>query len=170
MSGEAHWKDFAQCMILLKDSYIGAFDEHFNNSMNVIIASILLNAHEYDEAYNYTLKVNGPLHHDSLIIQAKTYLFKHKYEETIKTFDHFCDYYINTILKNPLTKPLGKLHLPEKSDQFDLSKAQMALRNFKSVLSKINQIPFLVSGTLLDYARNGGFLTHDKDIDVDIIG
>jgi hypothetical protein len=52
--------------------------------------------------------------------------------------------------------------------QFDLSAAADALTDLQHSLSAVGLSPFLVSGTLLGYARNRGFLSHDKDIDVGI--
>ena len=52
--------------------------------------------------------------------------------------------------------------------QFNLSAAASALTDLQTSLSAVGLSPFLVSGTLLGYARNRGFLSHDKDIDVGI--
>jgi tetratricopeptide (TPR) repeat protein len=52
--------------------------------------------------------------------------------------------------------------------QFNLSAAADALTDLQTALSAVGLSPFLVSGTLLGYARNRGFLSHDKDIDVGI--
>lgn len=52
---------------------------------------------------------------------------------------------------------------------FDLDGARAALTDLTTVLAKINARPFLVSGTLLGYARCKNFLSHDKDIDVGIL-
>lgn len=53
---------------------------------------------------------------------------------------------------------------------FDLAAARRALSDLKSALGTVDVKPFLVSGTLLGYARCGDFLSHDKDIDVGIFG
>ncbi|MDH4479609.1 MAG: LicD family protein [Rhodoferax sp.] len=52
--------------------------------------------------------------------------------------------------------------------KFNLSAAASALTDLQTSLSAVGLSPFLVSGTLLGYARNRGFLSHDKDIDVGI--
>jgi hypothetical protein len=52
--------------------------------------------------------------------------------------------------------------------QFNLSAAGSALTDLQKTLSAVGLSPFLVSGTLLGYERNRGFLSHDKDIDVGI--
>lgn len=52
--------------------------------------------------------------------------------------------------------------------QFNIAAAAIALTDLQTTLSSVGVMPFLVSGTLLGYARNRGFLSHDKDIDVGI--
>lgn len=58
----------------------------------------------------------------------------------------------------------------EKADKasFNQGAAALALTDLQNTLSQVDVSPFLVSGTLLGYARNRGFLSHDKDIDVGI--
>lgn len=53
---------------------------------------------------------------------------------------------------------------------FDPELASTALVDLQLALSAVNKRAFLVSGTLLGYAREGQILAHDKDIDVGIIG
>lgn len=52
--------------------------------------------------------------------------------------------------------------------EFNGQHAALALKNLQEVLAQGGIVPFLVSGTLLGFERNGGFLPHDKDIDVGI--
>jgi hypothetical protein len=59
---------------------------------------------------------------------------------------------------------------PSQGKEFNISNASKALADLATVL-RAHQIPFfLVSGTLLGYAREGQLLKHDKDIDVGILG
>jgi hypothetical protein len=51
---------------------------------------------------------------------------------------------------------------------FNAQHAARALQDLQNVLAQGGIVPFLVSGTLLGFERNGGFLPHDKDIDVGI--
>ncbi|MBT9551818.1 MAG: hypothetical protein IV088_13275 [Hydrogenophaga sp.] len=53
---------------------------------------------------------------------------------------------------------------------FDPGQASQALVDLQAALSAVGKRAFLVSGTLLGYAREGQILAHDKDIDVGIIG
>lgn len=52
------------------------------------------------------------------------------------------------------------------SASFDTGAARHALQDLHAALEPHGIQPFLVSGTLLGYARQGGFLAHDKDIDL----
>lgn len=56
------------------------------------------------------------------------------------------------------------------SATLDMGLATRALTDLQSALAPTGLQPFLVSGTLLGYARCGDFLPHDKDIDVGILG
>lgn len=53
--------------------------------------------------------------------------------------------------------------------KFDPVTAARALFDLQTVLAQSGQKAFLMSGTLLGYAREGGLLAHDKDVDVGIV-
>jgi len=54
------------------------------------------------------------------------------------------------------------------NSKFDVVNAAEALTDLQNTLGAVGLSPFLVSGTLLGYVRNRGFLSHDKVIDVGI--
>ena len=58
----------------------------------------------------------------------------------------------------------------QRKESFDPDQASRALVDLQAALSSVGKRAFLVSGTLLGYAREGQILAHDKDIDVGIIG
>ena len=66
-----------------------------------------------------------------------------------------------------LTKVPGAAVVPP---DFDVAQASLALVDLQQVLGSVQKQAFLVSGTLLGYAREGQLLAHDKDIDVGIVG
>lgn len=53
---------------------------------------------------------------------------------------------------------------------FDIGKASQALSDLSQMARDKETPVFLVSGTLLGYVREGQLLSHDKDIDVGIVG
>jgi hypothetical protein len=53
---------------------------------------------------------------------------------------------------------------------FNVSNAEETLLTVNRLLRAKGLQPFLMSGTLLGYAREGGLLPHDKDIDIGLIG
>lgn len=55
-----------------------------------------------------------------------------------------------------------------KKPNFDVDSAGQALRDLQVSLAAEGITPFLVSGTLLGYAREGALLSHDKDVDVGV--
>lgn len=64
----------------------------------------------------------------------------------------------------------GALKPAVQAPVFDVSQASNALVELQDLLQGVGQKAFLVSGTLLGYAREGQLLAHDKDIDVGIVG
>jgi hypothetical protein len=59
----------------------------------------------------------------------------------------------------------------KKNDKkFNADLAAIAIGDLTSTVRKIGQKAFLVSGTLLGYARLGTVLPHDKDIDIGVLG
>jgi hypothetical protein len=67
--------------------------------------------------------------------------------------------------------PVAESLPPElKGPVFDVNLASQALVELQDLLGGVGQKAFLVSGTLLGYAREGQLLAHDKDIDVGIVG
>lgn len=57
-----------------------------------------------------------------------------------------------------------------KGERAFAERASKALTDLQATLDPLHKKAFLVSGTLLGYARNGAPLSHDKDVDVGIIG
>jgi len=53
---------------------------------------------------------------------------------------------------------------------FEVTAAEDTLVTVNRLLRNAGLKPFLMSGTLLGYAREGGLLPHDKDIDIGLIG
>lgn len=58
----------------------------------------------------------------------------------------------------------------EKQLNFNILAAEDTLISINKTLKNKGLKPFLMSGTLLGYAREGNLLPHDKDVDIGIIG
>lgn len=58
---------------------------------------------------------------------------------------------------------------PEKN-RFDVDRAGESLKTINRILRERGLQPFLMSGVLLGYQREGQLLAHDKDIDIGLIG
>jgi phosphorylcholine metabolism protein LicD len=128
---------------------------------------------EMDGRYEEALKILKKLEvkSNSLninFITSRLYCKLKKYDSSIEYLDKSID---ALMLKN------SESNMNEKEEENEHCKHQdfeiLASRALKdlAIISNNKNIPFfLVSGTLLGYAREGKLLTHDKDIDVGIIG
>jgi hypothetical protein len=171
IKGEKNWFSFAQCLISLDTIFTLNDNQSFNDAITVVIANALLNAHHHFDAQHYVDKIHTHCLDEKLVLQTKIKLFNHKYIEAIDILDHFYETFMQ--LRNSRHKTeniLPHIDQTEHSKDFNSNAAKQTLLDFKSILDEINIKPFLVSGTLLGYERNGAFLSHDKDIDIGIIG
>lgn len=68
----------------------------------------------------------------------------------------------------------GSIHFAadavDQKQRFNIGHALDTLQTVTEVLEKKGMQPFLMSGTLLGFERNGTILAHDKDIDIGLIG
>lgn len=64
----------------------------------------------------------------------------------------------------------GRPDTDSTDSTFDVKKASRALSDLTRMANEKGTPVFLVSGTLLGYVREGQLLSHDKDIDVGIVG
>jgi tetratricopeptide (TPR) repeat protein len=128
---------------------------------------------EMDGRYEEALKTLKKLEakSNSLSIQfslSRIYCKLKKYDNCIEYLDKSIDALAHEKINTEANvREEAKEHT--KDHDFEVL-ASRALRDL-AIISNNKNIPFfLVSGTLLGYAREGKLLTHDKDIDVGIIG
>lgn len=113
----------------------------------------------------------------SVILQfdlARCFCKQGKLIESIERLDHALGLMVTSQNSEDKLKEeaiLGdRKEVAVKEQNFDLKKASLALSDLTR-MAKLNATPvFLVSGTLLGYVREGQLLSHDKDIDVGIVG
>lgn len=95
---------------------------------------------------------------------AQAYCYLNEFPQAIQSLDQ-C---LELLIKNPDSINIEETQAASKD--FDIEAAGKALADLQDILSGIGKRAFLLSGTLLGYAREGQLLAHDKDIDVCIIG
>lgn len=76
------------------------------------------------------------------------------------------------VLKAIENTPADLPTLPEEKDRasFDIENAAVALADFADFMEQYGFAWFVLSGTLLGIVRENGFLKHDYDIDVGVMG
>jgi len=171
IKGTENWLNFAHCLISLDRIFTLRDNLAFNDAIQVIISTALLNAHQHKQAQKYANKIKNFCLDEKLILLTKIKLFEHEYIDAIHMLDRFYETFM--LIKKPhsVDNLLPQLN-QSKNDfkDFNSQAAKQTISDFKSILDDINVKPFLVSGTLLGYERTGAFLSHDKDIDIGIIG
>lgn len=95
---------------------------------------------------------------------AKALVLNNKINEAITHLDAI----IKTSI-NGMQVALNK-NKENKKEEFNTTLAEKSLKNINSLLKEKDLKPFLISGTLLGYVRNGKLLPHDKDIDIGVVG
>lgn len=94
--------------------------------------------------------------------------------ESIQRLDHTLELFAKDQIDREMvaikTDQEGHRGEAEKIKTFDINKANKALSDLSAMANAKGTPVFLVSGTLLGCIREGKLLSHDKDIDVGIIG
>lgn len=70
----------------------------------------------------------------------------------------------------PSTEAAAEVAIPPKKPSFDVQAANESLKTVNRLLRARGLQPFLMSGVLLGYLREGQILPHDKDLDLGLIG
>lgn len=138
-------------------------------------ASALEISGDYHQALNRLMKINyGESAFDVQIDIARCYCKSGNMLNSINSLDHALSILVKKssggeILKSESLQS-AKIEPPNSENSFDPRKASRALSDLTKMANEKNTPIFLVSGTLLGYVRNGQLLSHDKDIDVGIVG
>jgi tetratricopeptide (TPR) repeat protein len=138
-------------------------------SMQQLQAGALEVNHKYEEAITLLKKIqykSNSLNTNFSIARCYCKLDKH-----IECLDYL-DKSIDGLIKEKVTSNTKENDTEKekiKDNKFEI-KASKALKDLAIISAKKNVPFFLVSGTLLGYAREGKLLSHDKDIDIGILG
>lgn len=81
--------------------------------------------------------------------------------------EHLRNLLIQTLANNKIKEEQA---IKNQINGFNILAAEDALIDINNHLKNKGLKPFLISGTLLGYARQGALLAHDKDVDIGIIG
>jgi hypothetical protein len=128
----------------------------------------------YGDALNlFSCLADGSLSRHARFTAAQTSIKAGKYPEACAWFARFLDSEFSRH-----EEEFGELNEftsfsaepPKQKASFPNEVAGVALRELYEVLAPLGLKPFLMSGTLLGFARHGGFLSHDKDVDVGLFG
>ena len=165
------WGDFADCWLELLKQFDNSDDEHAKQHIKTFIANALGNAGRVEECLAYCDQItDDEFVTIALIISIKILTASHRFNESIarmKLLTKRLKFNENMnqleVLEND-AEGESKYH----QSKFNIEGAHLALRDLYKILDPIGVKPFLVSGTLLGYARNNEFLPHDKDIDVGV--
>ena len=164
---------FIDALLLLEELYKKDALEFYLTKITCNLAEAYEMAGETDKALEYCHAIEG-----SELSAHASYLAG-RISVRAGRLDDGCRYYgdfLSKLIDNSNSKELDATkQAEEKSEteddkEFPADIAGQAMRDLNRVLAPLGIKPFLVSGTLLGYARNGGFLTHDKDVDVGIFG
>lgn len=136
------------------------------SNLALFASRCFLEASNYQGAIDHALRVTTP--DDKLMAAfdiAKAYCHMGCLDESVSSLDDLIGMIVDR------GHFLGDEQSRQKQENsFDPEVAARALVDLQTVLADVGQKAFLVSGTLLGYAREGKLLAHDKDLDVGIIG
>jgi tetratricopeptide (TPR) repeat protein len=95
-----------------------------------------------------------------------------QFSEAIKFASNFLSAVIDKAIKEKMSEDLlfKAQEQPKKKKDFDVNAANKSLKTVNRILRDRGLQPFLMSGVLLGYMREGQILPHDKDIDLGLIG
>ena len=106
---------------------------------------------------------------------AEAYCQQGDYLSSIREMDRFIETICEQIdlsidEKTPEKADAASTAEATDKDAFNPEHAGKALAELQEILEPTGKAVFLVSGTLLGYARTGSVLSHDKDMDVGLFG
>lgn len=163
------WDHWIQCQKRIHQELIKYKIAYVPSKMAMLIAQYHSFINQYDASIEWYAKAKD----DQVLAtyqSAQAYANKNDFPKALDYLDNFLHKlkdqtheWIDKNFKN--ADSTGKKH---EGLSFNSNAATLALTDLQNTLDEVNTKAFLVSGTLLGYARQKSFLSHDKDIDVGI--
>ena len=169
---------FSRCLAIVHDALVSSEWDEEKQDILLFIMECSRKAQNWDNviALEPLLKREKLIEFSAFRI-AESYCQKGDYTAAVSYLDKHLSRYLDN---RDRATPVEELNHPRPviegskdevvSEDFSALRAGQALAELSDVLEKVGNQMFLVSGTLLGYARNGSVLPHDKDIDVGIFG
>lgn len=127
---------------------------------------------QFDNALIWAKKTLGTFFEvRGLSIIGSVYAYQGEIEKSIQSVDQMIEHFIDEGSRNSIINQ-EELENPKDSTKpvYETEDAATALIDLKNTLEPYDIKPFLISGTLLGYARENKILNFDKDVDVGIMG
>jgi|GEM_PF-1539138 len=172
------WTAFARCLGLIHDALHGETVEDEKQDLLLYILESSYKARNWDAIVGVApLITRKALSGFAAYRSAEAYCQKAHYGQAIADLDRHIALYLEKqqepapVASEPRpTAILDIAQAPKEEKDFSAQLAGKALSELAAILEAVGNKMFLVSGTLLGYARTGSVLPHDKDIDVGIFG
>ena len=163
------WENWIQSQKLIHQELVKCKIAQVPSKMAMLVGQYYSFVNEHDASIEWYGKAKDD-HVLATYQIAQAYGNKKDFKTALNYLDNFlgkmCDQTHEWIDKNfKNADSTGKKH---EGLEFNSHAATKALTDLQNTLDEVNTKAFLVSGTLLGYARQKSFLSHDKDIDVGI--
>lgn len=153
MSEHLDWRAIARIYAALEEIARGDGD-----SFALHLASAWQKAGDFEASLRAAARVaHGPLFRPARLVAARSWALDGCLPEAVEEMDS----YLAACCEAPWIA---------STPAFDSAAAARGLADLQSCLAPLGVAPFLISGTLLGYARHGRLLAHDKDLDLGLFG
>ena len=172
------WEALARCYLHILGAIPLGLDDDLRDNVNLHAVISFAKADKWQSVIKHAPdSIMGRENFVAFHRLAEAYCHLGDYKASIYNLDRFIQTYceaggeakIEAVEMGTEGTELKEL-ISEKKTEFDPDGAGKALSDLQEVLQSVGKQLFLVSGTLLGYARIGTVLSHDKDIDVGLFG